>query len=121
PPSNSPMERRAFSLIETLVVVAVVGIVGLAIHAVILRFYQANTYVLQGTAAVNSARNGVTTLSSNLREVTYGDDGAFPLGQAAQRSRHALLAPPGGHVRGGWRVPARAGGDLIHHVLCGRG
>lgn len=80
------MKHRAFTLIETLVVVAVVGIVGLAIHMVILRFYQANSYVLQGTAAVNSARNGVTTLSSNIREVTYGDDGAYPLAQAATSS-----------------------------------
>jgi len=80
------MKHRAFTLIETLVVVAVVAIVGLAIHMVILRFYQANSYVLQGTAAVNSARNGVTTLSSNIREVTYGDDGAYPLAQAATSS-----------------------------------
>ncbi|HYE22958.1 MAG TPA: prepilin-type N-terminal cleavage/methylation domain-containing protein [Candidatus Paceibacterota bacterium] len=80
------MTHRAFTLIETLVVVAVVAIVGLALHAIILRFYQANTYVLQGTAAVNSARNGVTTLSSNIREVTYSDDGAYPLSQAATSS-----------------------------------
>lgn len=80
------MKPRAFSLIETLVVIAIVTIVGLALNTVIQRFYQANAYVLQGTAAVNSARTGVMTLASNLREVTYGDNGAYPLAQAATSS-----------------------------------
>lgn len=80
------MTYRAFTFIETLVVVTVVTVVGLALNMIIQRFYISNAYVLQGTAAVNSARNGVTTLASNLREVTYGDDGAYPLSQAATSS-----------------------------------
>ena len=78
--------RRGFTLIETLVVVALVAIVGVALQYAIQYFYRANAYVLQGTAAVNSARNGVTTLSSNLREATYGDDGAYPIAAAATSS-----------------------------------
>lgn len=80
------MKRTAFTLVETLVVVTVVTIVGLAVQMMIQRFYIGNAYVLQGTAAVNSARTGVTTLASNLREMTYGDDGSFPLSQAATSS-----------------------------------
>ena len=80
------MKRTAFTLIETLVVLSIMTIVGLAVQAMIQRFYIGNAYVLQGTAAVNSARTGVTTLSSNLREMTYGDDGAYPLAQAATSS-----------------------------------
>lgn len=80
------MKRTAFTLIETLVVLSIMTIVGLAVQTMIQRFYIGNAYVLQGTAAVNSARTGVTTLSSNLREMTYGDDGAYPLAQAATSS-----------------------------------
>jgi len=72
------MKRNAFTLVETLVVVTVVTIVGLAVQMMIQRFYIGNAYVLQGTAAVNSARTGVTTLASNLRDIAYGDDGSFP-------------------------------------------
>jgi len=78
--------KRGLTLIETLVVVALMAVVGVALQYAIQYFYRANTQVLQGTAAVNSARNGVTTLSSNIREATYGDDGAYPLAQAATSS-----------------------------------
>ena len=78
--------QRGFTLVETLVVIAIVSIVGLALQHAIQYFYRANAYVLQGTAAVNSARNGVTTFSSNIREATYGDDGAYPVALAATTS-----------------------------------
>ena len=66
-----------------LVVIAVIGTVGFAIQYAIQYFYRANAYVLQGTAAINSARTGVTTMASNLREATYGDDGTYPITAAA--------------------------------------
>ena len=57
--------------------------------------------MLQGTAAVNSARTGVTTFASNIREATYGDDGAYPLAAAATSSVtfHADVDKDGGVER----------------------
>ena len=80
------MKHLAFTLVETLVVVALVSIVGLGMQAAIQYFYRANAYVLQGTAAVNSARTGVTTFTSNIREATYGDDGAYPVSSVGTSS-----------------------------------
>lgn len=77
------MYKRGFTLIEMLVVITMVTVVGFAIQYAIQYFYRANAYVLQGTAAINSARNGITTTVSNIREATYGDDGAYPLATAA--------------------------------------
>lgn len=78
--------NRGFSLLETLVVVSIVALVGVSMQYAIQYFYRANAYVLQGTAAINSARNGVTTIASNVREATYGDDGSYPIAAAATSS-----------------------------------
>lgn len=84
------MERsstsKGFTLTETLVVVALVALVGYGLQYAIQYFYRANAYVLQSTAALNSARLGVTTVASNLREATYGDDGAYLIASAATSS-----------------------------------
>lgn len=77
-----PLIKRGFTLAEMLVVIAMTGIIGLAMQYAIQYFYRANAYVLQGTAAINSARNGVTETTSNLREATYGDDGSYPISNA---------------------------------------
>lgn len=77
-----PLIKRGFTLAEMLVVIAMTGIIGLAMQYAIQYFYRANAYVLQGTAAINSARSGVTETTSNLREATYGDDGSYPVSNA---------------------------------------
>ncbi len=74
-----PLIKRGFTLAEMLVVIAMTGVIGLAMQYAIQYFYRANAYVLQGTGAINSARNGVTETTSNLREATYGDDGSYPI------------------------------------------
>lgn len=74
--------KRGFTLAEMLVVIAMTGVIGLAMQYAIQYFYRANAYVLQGTAAINSARSGVTETTSNLREATYGDDGSYPISNA---------------------------------------
>lgn len=77
---------RGFTLAETIVVIALVAIVGVAMQYAIQYFYRANAYVLQSTAAINSARNGVSTMASHMREATYGDDGSFPLANLSTSS-----------------------------------
>lgn len=74
---------RAFSLIETLVVVAIVGAVGIALSVVILQGYKGNAYVFEAASSVDAARRGLFTALQNLREATYGQDGAYPVASAA--------------------------------------
>lgn len=75
--------NRGFSLPETLVILAILVVVGLALSSAIQFFYRGNAFVLEQTAAVEIARRGVTVGLQNLREASYGDDGSFPIANAA--------------------------------------
>ncbi|MEK7510654.1 MAG: type II secretion system protein [Patescibacteria group bacterium] len=68
---------RGFTLIETIVVVAIVTMVGVALTGSIQYFYRSNAYILEQTAALESVRRGHTFTLQNLREATYGDDGSY--------------------------------------------
>lgn len=76
------LSKRGFTLIETLVVISIVGVVGVVLASTIMYFYRANTYVLQGSQAVSEARRGVSYITSNFREALYADDGAYPVAVA---------------------------------------
>jgi prepilin-type N-terminal cleavage/methylation domain-containing protein len=77
------LSKRGFTLVETLVVVSIVGVVGIVLSSTILYFYRANTYVLQGSQAVAEARRSVSYIASNFREALYADDGAYPIATAS--------------------------------------
>jgi prepilin-type N-terminal cleavage/methylation domain-containing protein len=75
-----------FTLVETLVVIAVVSAVTAAVATMIVSFYKGNAYLLEQTAALESARRGVYDASRMLREASYGDDGTYPITSAATSS-----------------------------------
>ena len=81
--SNSPC---AFTLLETVVVIAITTMVGGALMSMIQSFYRTNDYILQESAAVQNARQGLTTTSETLREASYGADGSYPIATAATSS-----------------------------------
>lgn len=74
--------QRGFSLPETIVILAILVVVGLALSSAIQFFYRGNAFVLEQTAAVEIARRGVTVGLQNLREASYGDDGSYPITSA---------------------------------------
>jgi prepilin-type N-terminal cleavage/methylation domain-containing protein len=76
------MKTRGFTLMETLVVVAIVATVGLTLSTVIVQGYRGNAYVFEAASSVDSARRGLFTALQNLRESTYGQDGAYPVATA---------------------------------------
>jgi prepilin-type N-terminal cleavage/methylation domain-containing protein len=76
------MSTRGFTLPETLVVIAIVATVGLTLSTVILQGYRGNAYVFEAASSVDSARRGLFTALQNLREATYGQDGAYPVASA---------------------------------------
>lgn len=73
---------KGFTLIETLVVVALTGVVVLALAFLIQYFYKTNAYVLEQSQAVHSARTSVTHAMADLREASYGADGSYPIAYA---------------------------------------
>lgn len=77
---------RGFTLAETLVVIVIVTVVGLAVTRLITFFYTSNAYVFQQTSALDSAHRGVEYAFLNIREASYGDDGSYPVAQAATSS-----------------------------------
>jgi type II secretory pathway pseudopilin PulG len=79
-------DMRAFTLIETIIVVGILAVVGTTLSGIIQYFYRTNDYVLQESAAVASARQGLTAAMENLREASYADDGSYPIGMAATSS-----------------------------------
>lgn len=74
--------NRGFTLIETIMTVAIMVLVGGALSSMIYYVYRSNGYVLQETKAVQSAQQGLRVSLQNLRETSYGDDGSFPLSSA---------------------------------------
>lgn len=83
PSHNTP---RGFTVIESLMLVVVTVMVGIALNNFIVNFYRTNGYLLQQTAAVESARRGIRVSFENLRQAAYGEDGAYPLQSAATSS-----------------------------------
>ncbi len=77
---------RALSFIEMLVVIAVFGMLTIAIVDSILYFYKANTSSIEQEYQVENARRGIEVLVQDIREATYADNGSYPLASIASSS-----------------------------------
>lgn len=77
---------RGMTLIEMLVVIALMGAVGLALSQAIQYFYRSNAFLLEQTTALENARGGVREAVVAIREASYGDDGSYPIEAAATSS-----------------------------------
>ena len=80
------MNYRGFTLIELIAVIAILGFVSLAITSAITYFYKSNRTVMQSIAAANTARAASIDFVRNIRQASYGDDGSYPLYEAASSS-----------------------------------
>lgn len=70
---------NGFTLIEAVVVIAISTIIMFAITESILQFYKYNAYAIAQAGQVDTARRGMSILVQDLREMTFADDGTFPL------------------------------------------
>lgn len=82
-PSNF---KRGLSLAETVVVVSLFAVISLVIFNAIASFYRYNAYTIAQSYQVEHARRGAEFLVRDLREMTFADNGAFPLVSAAASS-----------------------------------
>ena len=74
-----PHTERGFTLVETMVVVVIYALVIYAIFQSILMFYKFNAYAIAQSHQVDTARRGMDTMVRDMREMTFADDGTFPL------------------------------------------
>ena len=71
--------QRGMTFVEMIVVLSIFAILSVAVLTAIASFYQYNAYTIAQAYQVNNARRGVEFLVRDLREMTFADDGAFPL------------------------------------------
>jgi type II secretory pathway component PulJ len=71
--------EKGLSLVETIVVVSLFSLLMLGITSTIAMLYRTNGYALAQASEVSHARRGIEALSRDIREMTFGDDGTYPL------------------------------------------
>ncbi len=80
------MTSRAFTLVETIVVIAVTALISVTLGTLLAYFYKTNAYTLEQSTAVAQARAGVEDAMRYLREASYGSDGSYPVESASATS-----------------------------------
>ncbi len=78
--------KQGFSLIETIIAIAIFAIVMAAVSGLIIYLYRVNSYAIQQAYAINSARKGMEVITREIREATYSDTGAYPVVDAQNNS-----------------------------------
>ena len=76
------MNTRAFTLVETIVVVAMTALIAVTLGMLLTYFYKTNAYTLEQSTAVGTARHGVEDALNYMREASYGSDGSYPIANA---------------------------------------
>jgi len=80
------VKKDGFTLIETVITIAIFSLVMVLISSSILYFYRAHNYTIDQSFAIESARRGIETMVREIREATYSDTGAYPLVSADWQS-----------------------------------
>jgi prepilin-type N-terminal cleavage/methylation domain-containing protein len=71
--------KQGMTLVEMLVTIALMTILMGMIFSSIYYFYRYNAYAIAQTAEVDNARRSLTRLTRDIREMTYAEDGSFPI------------------------------------------
>lgn len=72
-------QRQGMTLVEVVVVVALFTLLMLVITDVTDALYRNNAYTIAQSTEIDSARRGIQIAVRDIREMTYADNGAFPL------------------------------------------
>ncbi len=72
-------QEKGFTLVEMIVVLALYSIIMFIVLNSIASFYRFNAYAIAQSYQITNARQGVELMVRDLREMTYADDGTFPL------------------------------------------
>ena len=73
------VHNYGMTLVEATVAVAIFTVIALVAADSIVAFYRHNAYTIAQANQVGHARRGVEAMVRDLREMTFADDGSFPL------------------------------------------
>ena len=71
--------QNGMTLVEMLIAIAIYTILMFAITNSITTFYRYNAYALEQANEVDNARRGVTQWNRDVKEMTTGEDGTWPM------------------------------------------
>ena len=71
--------QNGMTLVEVIIYTAVFGLVMLAVGNGVALLYKSNAYTIAQAYQVQYARRGVQAMVRDIREMTFADDGTFPL------------------------------------------
>ena len=72
-------KQKGFTLVEVVMVTSIFTIVMIAMFQSIETFYAFNAYSIAQAQQVDHARRGMEIMIRDIREMTFADDGTFPL------------------------------------------
>lgn len=79
---NNSKKPKGFTLVETIVTVAIFVIAMGVVSGVIVYSYRIHGYVFQQSLAVSEARRGIETMVKEIREARAGEDGSYLIEEA---------------------------------------
>ncbi len=71
--------QSGLTYVEMVVVVSLYTLILLAVGNAISSFYKYNAYAFAQSSQVAEARRGINRMVRDIREMTYGDEGSYPL------------------------------------------
>lgn len=79
--------EKGMTLIEVVIVIGLYTLLTASIFTTVQILYQTNNYSSAQSNEIENARRGLTRLTRDLREMTYGEDGTFPV---AEKDEHVV-------------------------------
>lgn len=76
--------KRGFTLVETLVVLAINAVILVAVMMSIQTLYRTNAYSIAQTQEIESSRQSIQNWVRDTREMTPAEDGSFPIARAEE-------------------------------------
>ncbi len=76
---------KSFTLIETIVAIAIFTLAFGALMGFIVMAYRVHGYAWQQAIAIGEARKGIETMVKEIREARPGDDGSYPIEYAGDK------------------------------------
>ena len=72
-------KQKGMTLVEMIIVTFLFSILMIALGNSVASLYKVNSYTVSQAYQVSNARKGVQALIRDVREMTFADDGTFPL------------------------------------------
>ncbi len=80
------LQKKGFTLAEVVVVSALFSLLAIALTSVISMLYRTNGYAIAQANEVAHARRGIEASTRDIREMTFGDEGTYPLVEMSSSS-----------------------------------